>query len=98
MKPRVFLAQEEIRKRASDLEETLRQAHQYETFYRELLGDWFVLIHALKYAKDPYPWERMIEIEEEKSLIEAKLPNVSDDEFDKYVVLWDLLGVLYEEV
>ena len=89
----------EVRNRAGELEELLRQVHRIdEAFYLELLDDWFVLVHALKYVRDTYPWERGIEIEEERSSIEARLPSVTEKEFTDYVTLWDLLGVLYEEV
>ena len=65
-------------------EETLRQAHRIDqTFYEELLED--------------YPigtWEQILDIQEKRSEIEKQLPDVSDEEFDEFVFLGDLLAVL----
>ena len=80
-----------------DLEETLRQAHKIdEGFYQELLRDYTVQVMSLKSID--YLWEKIVEIEERRASIEARLPNVTDEEFEDYVVMWDLLGILYEEV
>ena len=90
---------QEIGKQANELEETLRQAHKVdEGFYRELLTDYIVGIWALKSIGDLYPLDRAIDLEEQRSNIEARLSNVTEEEFEDYVVLWDLLGILYEEV
>ena len=82
-----------------ELEETLWQAHKIdEAFYQEILHDWAVNVLALKYIGDSYPWERLIDIEERRLDIEARLPDVSEEDFEDYIVLWDLSGILYLEV
>lgn len=85
----------ELRRQATETEETLRLVFPIDReFYLTVLDEWTIYIYALKSVNDPYPWDRAVEIEEQKSLIEARLPDVTDEEFDKYTVLMDMLGVL----
>ena len=74
-----------------ELEETLRQAHDYEEFYQELLDSY--LVHVMEIGDN---WERVIDIQAKHQEIEAKLPNVSDSEFEEYIILGDILAVLSE--
>ena len=70
-----------------ELEESLRQAHQYQDFYEELLSDCLVLDDR---------WQRIIDIQEKHQEIEARLPNLSDGEFDEYIILGDMLAALLD--
>lgn len=78
------------------LEDTMRQVYSIDRdFYLELLQDYAVHIAALNLAGDSYPLDRAIELEQ-KTVIEARLPNITDAEFDDYTVTIDLLGILYD--
>ena len=83
----------------ADLEESIIQVQKIDRgFYQELLNDYTNKIQELKSNNDSLFWERAIMLEERKADIEARLPNVSDEEFEEYVALLDLLGIIYEEV
>jgi len=69
-----------------EIVETLRIARKYgQEFYEELLED---------YPKQVNFWEELLEVQEKHNEIEACLPNVSDEEFEEFVFLGDLLAVL----
>jgi len=71
--------------------EELRQARKYsQEFYEELLSEY--------HKSDDIPWEQVLELQEKRDLIEASLPYVSDEEFDEYIFLGDILAVLLEPV
>ena len=70
--------------KVEELEETLRQAHRIDqTFYEELLEDYTA-----------GTWEQILDIQEKRDDIAKRLPDVSDEEFDEFVFLGDLLAVL----
>ena len=87
----------EVITKLEELEESLRQAQKIDQgFYEELLEDYFVYVRALKSVDDSYPWLRAIDIQEEHSEIRARLPNVSEDEFEVYIHLGNLLAILFK--
>ena len=45
-----------------------------------------------------YWWDLIINLEERKAEIESRLPNVTQEVFDEYTLVWELLGALYKEV
>ena len=48
--------------------------------------------------KTEFYWNLIIELEDRKSEIESKLPNVNDEVFEEYCLIVGLLGVLYEKI
>ena len=44
---------------------------------------------------DQFYWELAISLEEKRSEIEPKLPNVTDRQFEEFAMIWDILGPLY---
>ena len=49
-------------------------------------------------SNSSYYWDMIINLEETKNEIEAKLPDVSEPIFNEYSLVMELLGVLYERV
>ena len=88
----------EVIGKAEELKESLRLAQGYPEFYQELLDEYAVQVWALKVAGCSYPWEQLLRIQEEYTIIEAKLPNVSDAEFDEYIHLGNMVAILLTEV
>jgi len=43
-----------------------------------------------------YWWNLAITLESKREQVEAKLPNVSDEEYEEYVLIIHLLGPLYK--
>jgi len=93
------MKRKEVIEKSNELEETLRQALPIsQEFYEDILSDYSVHVWALKSIGDSYTWERAIEAQEKHSEIEAMMPDITEGEFDEYVLLNDLLGILYKEV
>ena len=93
------MLREAVIEKVNELEGTLRQALSIsQEFYGELLDDYAVQVWALKSIGDSYPWEKAIDIQERHSKIESRMPNITKEEFEEYVLLNDLLGVLYKEI
>jgi len=86
---------QEVVNKVEELKEVCRQAQGIsQEFYEEILGDYSVHIRALKSIGDSYPWEQVLEIQEKHDAIGRQLPNVSDEVFEEYIFLNDLMGVL----
>ena len=68
-----------------------------QEFYEELLEEYRDNVSKLKAVGNNYPWEQLVEVQEKHSEIEKKLPNVSDEEFEEYIWLGDLLAVLLKD-
>lgn len=67
------------------LEIDLRNSHDVsQDFYEELLTE---------YAEN-FSWEKVLDLQEKHEDIEKKLPNVSDQEFDEYVIIGDMIAAL----
>ena len=43
-----------------------------------------------------YYWDLIIMLEERKSELEVDLPSTSNEEFNEYSMIWDMLGALYQ--
>jgi len=81
--------------KAEELKEICRQSHKYsQEFYEELLDEYAVHVWALKSIKDEYPWMQALKIQEKYDKIEARLSNITDEEFEEFIVLGDFLAVL----
>ena len=78
-----------------ELEDTLRRTHPIsQDFYEELLIiDYMNCVWTLNSIDSMSLWGRIIELQERHDAIGAKLPNVSDAEFEEYIVVGDLLAV-----
>lgn len=86
-----------IEAKINESEELLREVNKLDTnLYLGLLDDYSLLVFSLKCTNDASFWDKLIDTQEHYSKFEARLPNVSNDEFEEYVVLSDLLGELYE--
>jgi len=86
----------EVITKIKDLEDTMYQVINVDfDFFQELLDDWFILLHALKFAGDIYFSDKMIATQERHDFIESKLPKVGDKTFNEYCVLTGMLGPLY---
>lgn len=63
--------------------EDLKSAHGVsQEFYEELLTE-------LEFS-----WEKVLDLQEKYEDLEKRLPNVSDQEFDEYVILGDMIAAL----
>ena len=60
----------------------------------DVLNEYECVMRILVKGGSNYPWEQILEIEELHNEIEKRLPNVMEDEFEEYIYLGDLLGVL----
>ena len=64
----------------------LRTAHDIsQEFYEELLTE-------LEFS-----WEKLLDLQEKYEDIEKRLPNVSDQEFDEYIILGDMIAALLQK-
>ena len=93
------MTKEEIISNANELEESLRIVYGLDDdgFYRELLDDYSINIWALKSIGDSYPYDRAIEFQEKCDNIEARIPNITEEEFNEYTFYTELLAIsLYE--
>jgi hypothetical protein len=90
---------QQVKSKAIELSSSLFYAIQADqSFYEELLNDYYINIGALKYVDDPYPMELAIDLEEKMEPIKKILPRVSDDMFDQYTVMLGMLGACYMDV
>lgn len=79
--------------KAEELKESIGQAQKYsQEFYEELLSEFETYILALKNNGDNYPWELALRVQEQLDEVEKSMS--SEDEFEEYVFLNDVLGVL----
>jgi len=78
----------------SELENTLMKTHFIsQEFYEDLLFvEYTNLIHALDTINHTGVWDKILDLQERHDTVEAKLPNVSDTEFEEFVVVGDLLA------
>jgi hypothetical protein len=89
------MTKQELIRLTTDLEETIKSAHEVdELFYQDLLDDYFVHIEAMKNLKMSYPYDKAAAVQDRHSQIETKLPNVSQADFEEYVMLNDMLAIL----
>ena len=89
----------EIIAKTKDLEESLRGAHSIDqNFYNELLEEYELHMLTLKSVGDSYPWEQAIIIQEKHDKMSQLLGQaplgMSNDDFEEYIILGDLLAVL----
>ena len=85
----------ELISKAEELKESCKQAHDIDqTFYEELLDSYAINVEALKLAKDEYTWTQVLELQEQYDALEARLPEVSDEEFEEFILLGDFLVIL----
>ena len=93
------MTRNEVINKAEELKEVCKEAHNLDrTFYEECLKDYAVQVWALKSIGDNYPWEQVLEIQEEHDDLSQALPWISDKKFEEYIVLGDLLAVLSKKV
>ncbi len=64
--------------------------------YEPILKDYGECIRNMSVFDQNWHWEQSLIIQEQLDLIEKQLPNVTDEEFDKYTCLLDILAILLE--
>ena len=64
--------------------------------YENLLDNFIATAKTLLSVNDPTIWENLLQWQSRHDELEAKLPNVTDEEFDEYTVLIGALVVLHE--
>lgn len=91
---------EEAITRARDNEDYCRGLHrlQLEDEYQKALEEHEVLVIQIRGCGNTYPLERAIEIQEQHLEIERRLPDVSDEEWEEYCCLTDLLGIMLDNI
>ena len=88
--------EEKTAKGILELEETLKDAHSVDQeFYEQLLSDYAIQVYSLKLTDNIWFWEHAIEIQERQDQI--KITICTDEEFEEYILLGDLLVVLFLE-
>ena len=87
-----------LRNRFDELEELVKETHQakLEDIYCDCLDQLWEVGLYMKGTNDSYPLERAIDLQEQYDAIKKKLPSVSDEEFEEFVCLTDVLGVLLD--
>ena len=85
----------ELIAKAQKLENELLASINDEEKYRSLMAEYEFCISELKKTSG-WTFEHALELQEEVSVIENKLPRVTDSQFDRYTHLITLLGVLLE--
>ncbi len=88
------MKREVVTQQATKMETALRQGGSAV----KLWDDYTIRVWALQSIGDLYPLDRAIDLEEQRALIEARLPKVSHKTFEDYCIILKLLGILYQEV
>lgn len=95
---RGIMTKQDIINGAEELKQDLFQSHKVDQrFYEELLEQYSIQVWALKLKDDLYSYEQTLQLQDEYEKIEQWLPRVSEDTFDRYVVIGDLIAVLLEQ-
>ena len=48
--------------------------------------------------RSQFYWDMIIDLESRKNEIESQLPNVAEKVYEEYILVWNLLGALYESI
>ena len=90
-----MINRKEIIEKADELEDLLVTMSDFD-HSKVLLDEYAIHIQALKSMGDIYPYDQAIRIGEIRDVIESRLPNVSDEVFEQYVVYINLLAICLE--
>ena len=78
--------------------ENLKQAYRYlrrvNLYDKGVIDLYERKMKLLVEQNSDYLWQQLIEIQDKYDNIEKKLPNASDEEFEEYIYLGDLLAVI----
>jgi hypothetical protein len=86
--------------KANDFETVIRNSISFwgTDFFADTMKEYEQCIFSLNSLKSVYPMSRVIDLMEESAKIEDCLPYVTDEEFDTFSAIKQLLGVLMEDL
>ena len=92
-----MITQETLSKEADELEDLLISMSDFDRSH-VLLDEYTIRVWALKSINDIYPYDQAIRITDICDVLEDKLPRVSDNVFEQYVIYLNLLAICLKNI
>ena len=91
------MTRQEVITKIEEMKESLKEAKELtQEYYEELLAELSKYLWALLSINDSYPWEQLIVLQDKHNRMNMMLPNVTDEEFEDYIIVGDLIAVTLE--
>lgn len=94
--PTMSMTIQEVKDKCSDLWELIRVSQDQIELHSDLTDSYFVHVLALKYIRDPYPYEQYIDVQDKLAVIYNKFPNMIQSDIEGGLFLCEMSNLLEE--